>query len=236
VPLIPYPENVIPSPGFHLPKGRTVMADSSAKNLNPLSIFVGFVPWVAFTFVAQRLSADGVAWSALFAAALSLVLFLRGRNRNVPTQLDVYSLTLFGVIAVVGFIGDHRVDQWLYEWGRPLVGVVLGSIILATASTRPFTAEYAKRSTPREYWDSPLFRRINLVLSAAWGVAIAVMGAAAVLVTAVDAHATDTDSPYLIDFALNWAVPICVIAWMIHFTNTYPDRAGKAADEQSATT
>ncbi|MFD1812639.1 hypothetical protein [Rhodococcus gannanensis] len=211
------------------------MADSPPKNLNPLSIFAGFLPWIAFTFVAQRLSADGVAWSALFAAALSLVFLVRGRNKDLPTQLDVYSLIIFGVIAVVGFAGDHRIDQWLYEWGRPLVGVLLGAILLATASTRPFTAEYAKKTTPREYWDSPLFRRINLVLSAAWGVAIAVMGAAAVLVTAIDANATDTDSPYLIDFVLNWAVPICLIAWMIHFTNTYPDRAGRAADEESAT-
>ncbi len=210
------------------------MSDSSAKNLNPLAIFAGFLPWIAFTFVAQRLSADGVAWSALFAAALSLVFLLSGRSKGRPTQLDVYSLILFGAIAVIGFVGDHRVDEWLYEWGRPLVGVILGAIILATAPTHPFTAEYARQNTPREYWDSPLFRRINRVLSVAWGVAIMVMGAAAVLVTAVDARATGTDSPYLVDLALNWVVPICVIAWMIHFTNTYPDRAGREADERSA--
>jgi hypothetical protein len=95
-----------------------------------------------------------------------------------------------------------------------------GMTPMATASIRPFTAEYAKRATPREYWDSPLFRRINLVLSAAWGAAIAVMGAAAVRITSVDAHATG--SPYLIDFALNWAAPVLVIMWMLHFTNTYP--------------
>lgn len=210
------------------------MSDSDTKNLNPLEIFVGFVPWIAFAFVAQRLSADGVAWSALFAAALSLVFLVRGRRRNGPVRLDIYSLILFGVIAVIGFVGDHRVDDWLYEWGRPLVGVILGAIVLGTAFTSPFTAEYARQSTPREYWDSPLFHRINRVLSAAWGVAIMVMGAAAVLVTAVDARATGTDSPYLLDLALNWVVPICVIVWMIHFTNTYPDRAGREVDERSA--
>ncbi len=211
------------------------MPDNSPKNLNPLSIFVGFVPWIVFTLVAQRLAADGVAWSALLAAVLSLVFVIHGRRTSSPTQIEMYSLVLFTVIAVVGFIGDHRVDQWLYEWGRPLVGVVLGLAVLATSSIRPFTAEYAKKSTPREYWGSPLFRRINLVLSVAWGVAITVMGAAAVLVTALDAHATGTDSPYLLDFFLNWAVPIGLIVWMIHFTNTYPDRAERNAEESSTT-
>ncbi|MBQ7803961.1 MAG: hypothetical protein IJ372_04870 [Rhodococcus sp.] len=210
------------------------MSDPTTKNLNPLSIFVGFLPWIAFTFLAQRLAADGVAWSALFAAALSLVFVLRGRRTGSPVQLEIYSLILFTVIAVAGFIGDDRVDAWLYEWGRPLTGVILGLILSATSFTRPFTAEFAKQSTPREYWSSPLFRRINFVLSAAWGVAIAVMGASAVLVTAVDAHAADTESPYLLDFVLNWMVPICMIATMIHITNTYPDRAGRKADERQS--
>jgi hypothetical protein len=206
------------------------------KNLSPLAIFSGFIPWIAFTLVAQRMAANSVAWSALLAAAIGVVAVVRSRRTGAPTQMDVYSIVLFGVIAVVGFIGGDGIDRWLYEWGRPLVGVVLGLILLATASARPFTAEYAKRSTPREYWTSPLFRRINFVLSASWGVAILVMGAASVLVTALDAHPTGTDSAHLVDFFLNWAVPILLIAFMIHFTNTYPDKASaRAADTTQET-
>ncbi|WP_037144375.1 hypothetical protein [Rhodococcoides fascians] len=202
---------------------------SEPKNLNPLSIFTGFIPWIAFSLVAQRMAANGVAWSALLAAAIGLVFVVRGRRTGNPTMMDMYSLVLFSLIAVVGFVGGENIDNWLFEWGRPFVGVVLGLILLATASTRPFTAEYAKRSTPQEYWSSPLFRRINFVLSATWGVAITVMGAASVLVTALDAHATGTDSPYLIDFFLNWAVPIILIVVMVHVTNTYPDKASAQA-------
>lgn len=204
------------------------MSDTAEKNLNPLSIFAGFLPWIAFTFVAQRLSADAVAWSALVAVAITVVSLITGRRRHNPIQLNLYSLLLFGVLAVTGFLGDHQVDGWLYEWGRPLTGVVLGLVLLVTSTTRPFTAEYAERSTPREYWDSPLFRRINRVLSAAWGAAITVMGLSAVAVTALDARAAGTDSPYLVDLALNWVVPIVVIAAMIRFTNAYPERAGRA--------
>ncbi|NDK90127.1 hypothetical protein GYA93_11105 [Gordonia desulfuricans] len=201
------------------------MSDTKEKNLNPLAIFAGFIPWIVFAIVASRLAADGVAWSALLAAAIGVVFIVYNRRTGGPTQMDIYSVVLFGVIAVVGFIGDHAVDDWLYQWGRPLVGVILGLTLLATSPVRPFTAEYAKRSTPREFWDSPLFRRINLVLSAAWGVVITLIGVSSVLVTVFDAHPTGTDSAHLVDFFLNWAIPIVLIVWMVHFTNSYPDRA-----------
>lgn len=85
------------------------MSDTVTKNLNPLSIFVGFLPWIAFTFMAQRLAANGVAWSALFAAALSLVFVVRGRRENSPILLESYSLMLFTVMAVAG---SSAINGW----------------------------------------------------------------------------------------------------------------------------
>lgn len=205
------------------------MSDHSHKSLSSLSIFAGFVPWIVFTVVAQRLAADGVAWSALIAVVMTVVALMWGRSRNSPVQLNLYSLVLFTVMAVAGFLGGASVDRWLFEWGRPLVGVVLGLIVLVASVSSPFTAEYAKMSTPREAWDSPVFRRINRTLSAVWGAALIVIGAASVLVTALDAQAVGTDSPYLVDLALNWVLPIAVIVWTIRFTNTYPDRAAAAS-------
>jgi hypothetical protein len=202
---------------------------SHGGSLSALSIVSGFLPWIAFTFIAQRLAADGVAWSALIAVAMTVVALVWDRARRSPSQLNLYSMVLFVVMAVAGFVGGHEVDRWLFEWGRPLVGVVLGLTILATAYARPFTAGYAKQSTPREYWTSPLFLRINRTLSAVWGVAITALGTASVAVAALDAWAVGTDSPYLVDLALNWVLPIAVIVWAVRFTNTYPDRVSGAA-------
>jgi len=209
---------------------------SQKKSMNPLSIVVGFVPWIAFSFIAQRLTADGVAWSALIAVAMTVIALLVGRARHTPVQLNVYSMVLFTVMAVAGFVGGPTVDEWLFQWGRPLVGVVLGLILLATSPVRPFTAEYARLSTPREYWGSPVFVRINRVLSATWGVALVVMGTSAVVVSALEAQASGTDSPYLVDLFLNWVVPIVVIVWTIHFTTTYPDRVTAAPAPQTRPT
>jgi hypothetical protein len=185
---------------------------------------LGFLPWIVFSIVAQRLAADGVAWSALIAVVMTLVALVVAQRRHGPKILNLASLVLFGAIAVAGFVGGPDVDQWLYDWGRPLVGVVLGLFVLATVPVLPFTAEYARQSTPREYWDSPTFTKINRVLSAVWGVALIVMGLAAVVVSALDQQADGTGSSHLLDLLLNWVVPIAVIWWTVGFTVTYPDR------------
>lgn len=198
--------------------------------MNKLGFVLGFVPWIVFSLVAQRLDANGVAWSATIAVVMTVVALVAARRKHGPTFLSLASLVLFGVIAVVGFAGGPGVDRWLFEWGRPLVGVVLGLLVLATASVRPFTAEYARQSVPREYWGSPTFRRINTVLSAVWGAGILVIGLAAVAVTALDAHATDATRNNTVDLLLNWVVPIAVIWGAMKFTATYPDRVGRAAD------
>lgn len=199
--------------------------------LSQIGFVVGFLPWIVFSFVAQRLAANGVAWSALLAVAMTVVALLFAYRRHGPKILNLCSLVLFTVIAVAGFVGGAGVDEWLFDWGRPLVGVVLGLFVLATVPILPFTAEYARQSTPREYWDSPLFVRINRVLSATWGVALIVIGAAALVVAAFDAHAAGTGSDHLVDLALNWVVPIAVLWWTVRFTLTYPDRASAGATE-----
>jgi hypothetical protein len=194
------------------------------KPLNPLSIAAGFAPWIAFTVIAQRTAADGVAWAALIAGVMTAVALAWSRGRHSPTQLTLFSGVLFALVAVLGFAGGAAVDRWLFEWGRPLVGVALGLAVLVTCRVRPFTAEYAKRSTPPQLWTSPTFVRVNRVLSATWGVALVVTGLGAVLVTALDANATGTGDPHLLDLLLHWVLPIAVITWTVRFTNAYPAR------------
>ena len=197
--------------------------------MNKLGFVLGFVPWIVFSLVAQRLDANGVAWSATIAVVMTVVALVAARRKHGPTFLSLASLVLFGAIAVVGFVGGPGVDRWLFEWGRPLVGVVLGLLVLATAPVRPFTAEYARQSVPREYWGSPTFRRINSVISAAWGVAILVIGLAGVAVAALGANAVDASRSHGLDLLLNWVVPIAAIWAAIRFTDTYPDRVRQAA-------
>jgi len=190
---------------------------------------LGFLPWIVFAVVAQRLDANGVAWSATIAVVMTVVALVAAHRSHGPKILNIGSLVLFAVIAVVGFVGGPAVDGWLFEWGRPLVGVLLGLYVLATVPVMPFTEEYARQAVPREHWGSPTFRRINRVLSAAWGAAILVIGLAGLVVAALDAHAVDPSRFHPADLLLNWVVPIALIWGMVKFTAAYPARVGNEA-------
>lgn len=204
-------------------------------DMENFKFILGFLPWIVFSLVAQRLAADGVAWSATIAVVMTLVALIYAWRQNGPKILNIGSLVLFAVVAIVGFVGGPDVDRWLYDWGRPLVGVIIGLFILVTVPLMPFTEEYARQSVPQQYWSSPTFRRINRVLSAAWGVAILVIGLASVAVAALGAQALHFDDHHALDLVLNWIVPIVVIAGMIRFTRRYPERArGGAASTVDA--
>ncbi len=202
---------------------------STPPGLTPWALVTGFLPWIVFSVVTQRVAADGVAWGALLAAAMAAVALLRARHRHGPQILDLGSLVLFAAVAVTGFLGGPGVDRWLFAWGRPLVGVVLGLYLLVTVPVLPFTAEYARQTTPREYWGSPTFTKINRVLSTAWALAITAMGAASLLTTALGVDATGTAGTHLLELLLDWVVPVAVICAMVRFTATYPDRVTGAA-------
>ncbi|MEQ3551615.1 hypothetical protein WIS52_14160 [Pseudonocardia nematodicida] len=189
-----------------------------------LGLVLGFVPLFAFSIIADRLAANGVAWSALIAFVITVLALAEGYRRHAPRMLNLASLILFAAVMVAGFAGGPGVDRWLYEWGRPLVGVVLGLFVLATAPVFPFTAEYARRDVPREYWHSPTFLHINRVLSGAWGLAIVIIGLLSLLATALGAFAIDAGSPHLDELLLRWVLPIAVLWLTIHLTFTYPDR------------
>lgn len=190
--------------------------------MKPLSLILGFLPWIAFSFLAHRIAADSVAWSGLIGVLLVLGTMVAQRPAWPPSVLNVGMLIPLGAIAVVGFVGGPEVDAWLYQWAVPGVGLFLGLFILVLVPFAPFTERFARQSTPQAYWGSPTFNRINRVLSAAWGLAIAVMGVCSLLVAALDLYGDGLDSPAIGELLLNWVIPIVVIVAMVKFTIAYP--------------
>ena len=100
------------------------------------------------------------------------------------------------------------------------VGIILGLIILALIPVMPFTEQFARQSVPRAEWSSPVFKKINRVLSAAWGVAIFAVGVSRVLAAAINGHTTRR----LPETLLGLVVPVVIIVYMLKFSKSYPDR------------
>jgi phytoene dehydrogenase-like protein len=137
---------------------------------------VGFTPWIAYWV----LSAAGQPLAAVAAAlAASSVLCAGALRRGGVKALELAALAFFGAHAAL--------SAWLgAETLRPLDGLLSsGALALAAWGTlvagTPFTAQYAREDWPKEYWEAPLFRRINLLLTTLWGVVFtlnATLGAA----------------------------------------------------------
>jgi DDE superfamily endonuclease len=137
---------------------------------------------------------------------------------------------LFAVIAVLGFILGKNDDRWLATWGGAGVGLIMGLIIVALIPVVPFTEQFAGETTPQAYWSSPTFKKINRVISAAWGAAIFGVGISCVAAAAVNGHTTRR----LPDILLGLVVPGVIILYMLKFSKSYPDRVTHHEPAQAA--
>jgi branched-subunit amino acid ABC-type transport system permease component len=188
------------------------------------AVFLGFVPWIVFAVVAGP---STWMWAALAALVCALVLAVPDwrRSRSISV-LDGAGIVFFGVMVVLALVLDRAVLQPIEDRAQLLSSIVIAAVALGSLAVgRPFTEYYAKRDTPREYWDSPLFKRINRVLTALWGGVFVVN---ALCDAAVGFWGANPD-------VFNWVVPIVVIVVAVKVTAWYPEYAkGRSAGTHGA--
>jgi hypothetical protein len=188
--------------------------------MKSLTLILAFAPLILFSLLSRVLPHHYIGVAALVAVAAALVAMALSHPVWPPKILNACSLVLFAVLAVLGFtLGTHD-DRWLATWAGSGVGLVLGLVILALIPVMPFTEQFARESTPQAYWGSPTFKKINRVLSTAWGVAIFALGVSRVAAAAINGHTTRR----LPDLLLGLAVPAVIILYMLKFSKSYPER------------
>ncbi len=188
--------------------------------MKSLTLILAFLPLIVFSVLARFLSHGYIGIAGLAAAVVALIAILISRPIWPPKILNCCSLVLFTLFAVFGFTLGKNDDRWLATWGGAGVGVVLGLIILALIPFMPFTEQFARESVPQTEWASPVFKKINLVLSAAWGLAIFAVGLSRVAAAAINGHTTRR----LPETLLGLVIPILIIVYMLKFSKSYPDR------------
>ncbi|WP_328557516.1 MULTISPECIES: hypothetical protein [unclassified Streptomyces] len=174
------------------------------------NIFFAFAPWIIFDVVAGPSTWKYAALAALLAA---VVLNVGDIRRGRPKILEVTGIVFFAVLSVLALAVDRHDLIWLETYAQVVANGVIAVVALVSLAFDPFTAQYARESTPREYWDSPAFRHINRVLTAVWSgvfLVIALLGLVAI-------H-TDGSSDWL-----NWVVPVALLVLAVRFTERYPD-------------
>jgi intracellular septation protein A len=188
--------------------------------MKSLTLILAFLPLIIFSVLARFLPHGYIGVAGLAAAVVALIAIVTSHPIWPPKILNTCSLVLFTVIAVLGFTLGKNDDRWLATWGGAGVGIILGLIILVLVPVIPFTEQFARETVPRAEWSSPTFKKINRVLSAAWGAAIFAIGLARVAAAATDRH-----NPHrLLELLLGLGVPVVITVYMLKFSTSYPDR------------
>ncbi|GGL94359.1 hypothetical protein [Nakamurella endophytica] len=193
---------------------RTASATFATRILdNP---FVGFLPWI----VLAVLEGPGrLPWAAGAALALSVVFLVldvvRGRTVKILAVVDVVAFTAFLVLVLAA---PPATQRWLETWFGEISNLILVVVVVASMIARvPFTIQYAREQTDPSAWRTPLFLRINYVITGAWALAFAVSSAAGFY---GDAVLHDNSNIWT-----GWIIQIGASLVAVQFTQWYPDYA-----------
>jgi hypothetical protein len=133
------------------------------------SILIGFLPWIVFAIVSSFL---GTKIGAIICLTLQIALFIPMARKRAYTILEAFSLVFFVILAIGFFaLGEQSIEN-LNRWSAALSYGGLALITWATiAIGDPFTRQYARRTTPKEWWTSELFLSSTMSMAVGWAVA-----------------------------------------------------------------
>ncbi|MFK0289164.1 hypothetical protein ACIQU6_01585 [Streptomyces sp. NPDC090442] len=186
-----------------------------------MSYLRGFVPWLVFAGV----SAIGWQWGALAGLLACVVLLTADRAAGFSLEarlLEYGTLLYFAALSVLAF--THP-DSALKAYSGALSMGWLALVSWASiAVRRPFTVAIARRMAPPEVWHTPLFRRVNVVITAAWSLSFTLSAIAQAVIVAEG-----------LGPVFSILVQIAGFALPARFTAAYPERARARFLQRSGT-
>jgi len=143
-----------------------------------------FAPWIAYPVASALFGWEAGAAVAFGFAAVGL---LRDGRSAAADTFRVAALVLFGALSAVAYADPAAaLHRYVPALVPATLAIAAGVSILVE---RPFTVAFAKRVAPREFWDTPLFVHINVVLTAVWATSFAVTAAILAITLTVAPHA-----------------------------------------------
>lgn len=141
------------------------MSHSTRRISGTAWIFIAFIPWIAYWVLSGM---DLIIPGILAALAVSLAINGYRLRTGGFKLMDAVTLVFF----VAHFIFNAILQNDLFDkTGSVLVYVALAGMAWGSLIARsPFTYQYARDDWAREFWEQPLFRRINEIITLVWGV------------------------------------------------------------------
>lgn len=133
-----------------------------------------FAPWIA---VAVLTGTVDLRWAALTGLLLALALVVT--QRRAYRGWDALVIEASAVVFLAGYTCAAFAapdSTAVAHYGPPLSSLWLAATAWGSlALGRPFTLGIARTQTPEHVWKSPLFLRVNRVITAVWAAAFTLM-------------------------------------------------------------
>ncbi len=182
------------------------MADTQPQRFTS---FISALPWILY-LALPWLGYPNVGVVAALVAGLFPTLLAKARGHSV--KLVDWTMLVFFVVAALATIPGGRSAALFTRYNYVIVWVLFSAMAWITiAAGAPFTIQFARESTPREAWNTPLFKRVNLVISTMWGSAFTTNLIVSMMALQLPNAAT----------ILQIGVPIATIVGAIMFTKRY---------------
>jgi hypothetical protein len=195
-------------------KQRAPAALSSA-----VASIVGFVPWIVYRILVGNAP---FLTAVLAGLALALVINISSLVRRQPLMvLEAGTAVVFAIFVIMALtLSDDFLERWLQPLGNAgLFVIVLISILIG----RPFTLQYARKSTPPEQWDEPGFVYVCRLLAWLWAGTMGFMTIVSAIPPIVDGDATVRDADDTLSVACYWVLPFVALGLAMLVTSKYPD-------------
>jgi hypothetical protein len=188
---------------------------------------LGFLPWIAYAVIA---TSDEWRWGAITGLAIAVVLVVVDRRSGKAWDMIVIETSAVVFFVCLTILSLVAPQSPLTPYGPALVNVWLGLTAWGSLAIRkPFTLGIARTMAPEEVWATPIFYRINAVITTAWALAFTL---AAVSLTLVLAAAPQATAVVITIKVLSFVLPAI-------FTVRYPkvvERRARAAAASAAVT
>ncbi|GGO25320.1 hypothetical protein GCM10010116_50820 [Microbispora rosea subsp. aerata] len=169
-----------------------------------------FLPWIAFAVLSTNGEARYGAVTALLVSVVLLAADRRAGRGWDEMVIELSSGVFFAGLTLAAF----TVSPAPFGAYGPAVSVAWLALTAwgSLAVRRPFTLGIARRTTPAEVHATPMFYRVNAVITAVWAAGFTLNAAGLALLLAFAPHAT----------AAIVAVKVCGFALPALFTIRYP--------------
>ncbi len=127
-----------------------------------MKLIFSFLPWIVYGVLSQFIP-------HVYSAIIGLVFFIaigeisHLKKGFIISWLIIITLLLTIIINIIPTFPTEKLYQWIIM-NVSFAAVSWGSIIFRV----PFSIQYAKERVPQDKWNTPLFIKVNYIITLIW--------------------------------------------------------------------